>query len=250
MGNSPGLGIALSRTSSAGSYVSLNRAYSDPLDSRYELREGETIDAVGIAGRPIYIIRGPDGRPTGVRKIAVTVNDRPGYFSATQQEANMYEQIRNENPDDWSAHLLPYREKHGNRSTVIIDFDWVDGMDVGAYLEANPRAATIVFDKIAQQLRWLTEKGYIHGDIKTGNFFRTVDGRILILDLGLTQKRINVISARNEKNAFIDMIRPFVKQKVVQRLEEQPLTLALADFYLMAARRIRKSVRTTRTNRP
>jgi serine/threonine protein kinase len=201
----------------------------------------ETIDAEGIAGRPIFIIRGPDGQPTGVRKVARGSDDRPGYFDATRNEARIYKQIIAENPESWRDHLLPYRNSAANSASVIIDFDWVDGVDVRSYLADHPQDASAVFDHVARQLRWLAEKGYAHGDIDAGNFFRTADGRILILDLGLAHKRI--VGAQKEKNDFIHMIRPYIKPKVGLYLDSKPLTTPLVDFFLSASRQIRKSTR-------
>lgn len=211
------------------------------------LGAGETIDEVGIAGRPIFIIRGPDGQPTGVRKIARGSDNRPGYFEATRNEARTYKQIIAENPEEWRNHVLPYRNSDMNSASVIIDFDWVDGTDVRTYLADHPQDATVVFDHVARQLRWLAEKGYAHGDIDAGNFFRTADGRILVLDLGLAHKRI--VGAQKEKSDFLHMIRPYIKPKVGSYLNSKPLTMPLADFFLSASRQIRNSTRTTRSQK-
>ena len=201
----------------------------------------ETIDAEGIAGRPIFIIRGPDGQPTGVRKVARGSDDRPGYFDATRNEARIYKQIIAENPMTWRDHLLPYRNSVANSASVIIDFDWVDGVDVRSYLADHPQDASAVFDHVARQLRWLAEKGYAHGDIDAGNFFRTTDGRILVLDLGLAHKRL--VGAQKEKNDFVHMIRPYIKPNVSVYLDSKPLTTPLVDFFLSASRQIRKITR-------
>ena len=248
LGSSPGLAIALSRTSSAGSYMQ-GRPMSEPLQKGHMLGEGEIIDEVGIAGRTIYIIRGPDGQPTGVRKIAYHTDDRPGHFAVTQNEARIYNQIIAENPEEWRDHLIPYRNSAANSVSVIIDFDWVDGADIRSYLAENPQDATTVFYHVARQLRWLAEKGYVHGDIDLGNFFRTTDGRILILDLGLSHKRLTVQLAHREKAAFMHIIRPFVKQNLIFYLDSKPFTMPLADFYLSASRKLRKSTRATRKAR-
>jgi len=175
----PGIGITLAKHSSSGSRYSSEHIAPAAPDG---LRAGEVLDTEGIAGKPIFIIRGASGAPTGVRKIAHSDDPLKGHFSATQNEAKMYTHFTS--IPHWREHILPFRRAEIKDDIVVIDFDWVEGEDVEKYLAAHPEDSLPIIRQIIMQLRWLAQHGYVHGDVKLDNFYRTADGRILLFDFG------------------------------------------------------------------
>ena len=170
------------------------------------LQPGEVIDREGIAGRSIFIIRNAAGLPVGVRKIAMENDPLPGHFTATQVEARTYRHLTT--IPGWREHILPFRDEKSTGDTVTIDFDWLDGEDVQKYLEKYPDDFLPIMRQILIQLRWLAQQGFIHGDIKLDNFYRTADGRILLFDFGRAG-RVAFASVMSELMAVARIISPY-----------------------------------------
>jgi len=201
-----GLGITLAARSSSGSRHSSEKvAVAAPVKG-LRLQPGEILDKEGIAGRSIFIIRNADGLPVGVRKIAMENDPLPGHFTATQVEARIYRHLTT--IPGWREHILPFRDEKSTGDTVTIDFDWLDGEDVQKYLEKYPDDYLPVMRQILMQLRWLAQQGYIHGDIKLDNFYRTADGRILLFDFGRAG-RVAFASVMSELMAVARIISPY-----------------------------------------
>ena len=248
--NHGGLALALSqsssgRRSSSGARASNRR--SEPFASVYGLREGETLDDVGIAERTIYTIRGADGTITGVRKIALVTDDRAGHFHATRNEAMTYAALTE--LADWRSYVIPYRGHVMNSQSVMIDFDWVDGSDLKHRLSVDPANALRYLDHAARALRWLALHGYFHGDIRADNFYCTDDGRILLLDFGRTTQHTTRLIMIAERRAFMALIAPFAPSATMQLLSEYPIARPLAEFYLVASRLLRRAGRGPRLTR-
>ena len=199
-----GLGITLAARSSSGSRHSSEKAAVPVKVLR--LQPGEVIDKEGIAGRSIFIIRNADGLPVGVRKIAMENDPLPGHFTATQVEARTYRHLTT--IPGWREHILPFRDEKSTGDTVTIDFDWLDGEDVQKYLEKYPDDFLPIMRQILIQLRWLAQQGFIHGDIKLDNFYRTADGRILLFDFGRAG-RVAFASVMSELMAVARIISPY-----------------------------------------
>jgi serine/threonine protein kinase len=258
----PNIGLTLADRTSSGS-----RRSSEYGHTRKGLRPGEKLDTEGIAGRPIFIIRDATGTPVAVRKVAHETDTLPGHFAATQNEAVIYRQLSTTH--SWRDHILPYRNAVVSDDTVIIDFDWIEGEDVERYLTAHPDQAVSVIRQVIMQLRWLAQQGYIHGDVKLDNFYRTADGRILLLDFGRAW-RITYGNMITETGAVSRIVRPYYPEvaewlvhgkAVEEHAHIAPLKDKLAEIYLktvsmlvpkQAGRRSsnsRKSRKSTSSNR-
>ncbi len=256
----PNIGITLAERTSSGS-----RRSSEYGHTRKGLRPGESLDTEGIAGRPIFIIRDAAGNPVAVRKIAHETDPLPGHFAATQNEATVYRKLSTVH--GWRDHILPYRNAVVSDDTVTIDFDWMEGEDVEHYLAAHPEQAVSVIRQVVMQLRWLAQQGYIHGDIKLDNFYRAVDGRILLLDFGRAW-RITYGNMFTEAGAVSRIIRPYSPElaewllhgkAVEEHAHIAPLKDKLAEIYLKTVSMLvpnkhrssnsRKSRKSTSSNR-
>ncbi len=236
----PGIGITLAKHSSSGSrHSSEHIAEAAPKP----LRPGEVLDTEGIDGKPIFIIRNAAGEPVGVRKIAHITDTLKGHFAATQNEAIMYTHFSTF--PHWREHILPFRSADIKEDIVIIDFDWVEGEDVEKYLAANPGDFLPVMRQILIQLRWLAQHGYIHGDIKLDNFYRTADGRILLFDFGRAG-RVAFASTMSEVTAVARIIRPhnaelanwLLLSAVDEHTHIAPFKDKLAEIYLKTVSRL------------
>ena len=205
----------------------------------FALSEGKMIERAGDEVS-IFFIKGANGRRIGVRKVVKITNGREGQFEATKKEASVYERLTK--LPDWRDHLIPYISSKKSRATVMIDFDYIEGSDVLRYIHVHPEEARELLKKVAQQLKWLAENGYSHGDIKLDNFFRTTDGRVLMLDLG-TVARLDAggarASARTDKAAFIFMVRDMLDVSSLDTrniLYDEPEKLP--EFYEMVVKMI------------
>lgn len=244
-----GLALALSQSSSGrrSSSAHASNRRSEPFPSVYGLREGEALDDVGIADRTIYTIRAVDGTITGVRKIALVSDDRPGHFHATRNEAMTYAAL-SEFPD-WRSYVIPYRGHIMNSQSVMIDFDWVDGSDLKHRLSVDPANALHYLDHAARALRWLALHGYFHGDIKADNLYCTDSGKVLLLDFGRTTQHTTRLIMIAERRAFMTLIGPFAPSATMQLLNDYSIERPLADFYLLASRQLRRAARGPRLTR-
>jgi serine/threonine protein kinase len=232
-----GLGLALSATGSEP------RAGSEELTHRTNVPAGQTVDDVGIAGRTVYLIRDATGTPTGVRKFVSAADERPGAFDAARRELRFYESLR-ETTADWQEHVLPFRGGVIHPSGVIIDFDWIDGSTVADFAAvASRREIRRVLDIATRQLRWFATAGFIHGDIKADNLYRTVDGRVLLFDFDKARKGLFPAQIMNERRKFLEMIGPYVSSRTRERLEAKGFAGPQDEFYLLASRMIRREGR-------
>lgn len=244
-----GLALALSDTGSARTNSgrrSSNRA-SEPYAQGYGLRAGESIDMEKIAGRTIYTIQNADGEIVGVRKISTPMEDRPGQYDATRNEATVYGELSKF--PGWGDYIIPYRGHFMNSQSVIIDFDWVDGSDLAHRLTVNPQNTLQYLDRVARGLRWLAMHGYCHGDINPGNFYTTDDGRVLMLDFGRTNRHMTRPAIMRERRAFLDLIRAYVPSALIRFLSEYPMGQPLESFFLVASRVLRRAARGPRVTR-
>ena len=237
-----GIALALSRSSSAAGGRS-----SSELDRISHLPDGTVIDEEGINGRSVYIIRdATTGEPVGVRKIASAATAGRAY-DAAREEARIYGEIKAAAPDDWADHILPHRNTISKRQTIIMDFDWVPGSDLLHWINAGATHKDILsaLDHAARKLRWLALAGWTHGDIKADNFYITTDGHVLLFDFDRARRRTPA-SALKDRGDFRAMITPYASAKTMERLDTLPTMYSLPDFYVLAARLLRREARPPR----
>lgn len=248
-----GFSLALAARSSGSSRRSSEVA-EETVGPDFNLRKGEQLDKDGIDGKPVYIIRNAAGAPVGVRKIATSLDERKGQFSATQNEATVYRNLVTIH--GWRDHILPIRSEHVTDDLVVLDFDWVEGNDLKTYLAEHPSEMIPVLRQAILQLRWFTLHGYSHGDVRLDNFYRKTDGTVLLFDFGRT-RRVNFMDGMKDVMTLAPLVQPFNTQiaswlthEAMTDPPDRPVKERIADIYLrvVSALRQKSSSNSSRRN--
>jgi hypothetical protein len=111
----------------------------------------------------------------------------------TKREIAVYQRLQGISGTE--QYIMPYIgstniSKMNQVESLFLNMGYLGGSDIIDYLKKNPglplekRKKLII--KIAEALRWYSDQGFLHGDIKFDNLFRETNGNIRLIDLGLT----------------------------------------------------------------
>jgi len=139
--------------------------------------------------RNVFHLMSPEGDVVGVRKMAFNGNLT---FNAAHNELSVYKTLLERvGRDALFEHVVKFKMSNSpDKSTLIMDFDWVDGCILGEKLLRSTKLEKLtLFRKCAEVLIWLWDQGFTHGDIKSDNFWVSKDNKVLLLDFGKSKER-------------------------------------------------------------
>ena len=186
-------------------YSSANSFYT-----KEKLNKGNTIKRRNLNYRSrIYNIYNNSGAHKRIRKVAnysdeEANNDKKGIFEETVDEINNYE-VLYELPSSESLLMPLVHSSQKNQKPfkyAFLNFQPIPGDTLEDTIKAGFPVEKIPFllHNVLNSLRWLVSNGYIHGDIKTDNFFVESNGNVRLLDLGqlATLRYADSISLKDE----------------------------------------------------
>lgn len=145
----------------------------------YKIRDGLRQDRVGI----VFLAADTrSGRPVAVKVLPADRTADPTILSAFRGELRRAAQVDHANV----ARILDYGIHNGTHYVVS---EYVPGptLDkVAAKTQLDPNAAARHVARVAVVLRHAHARGLFHRDIKPANIALTADGRVKLIDLGLT----------------------------------------------------------------
>lgn len=105
--------------------------------------------------------------------------DRSGLFAGFVREVKLLHKVLHENVVRvFNYYLYP------DRMTGYILMEYVDGVDIEDYLEANPHKTNDLFLQAVTGFAYLERVGILHRDIRPANLMVRADGMLKIIDLG------------------------------------------------------------------
>lgn len=139
-------------------------------------------------------------------------------------------------------YLFPFISSGHNLRYSYLNLGYVEGEDLYSYLNKNIGNTKVFIEAmrgVTKALLWLLNNKYIHGDINSGNFYRTKDGQYKLIDLGMTRQitgDISIFKKEFEKlNVMLNSFKEGFAEGVsrlppVPELGDDP-EQALRDFY-------------------
>ena len=85
--------------------------------------------------------------------------------------------------------LVTLHELVGDGDAWFFTMELLDGVDLLAYLRANPARLRAALGALVDGLSALHDAGLVHRDVKPSNVLVTGDDRVVLLDFGLIQRR-------------------------------------------------------------
>ena len=98
--------------------------------------------------------------------------------------------------------------------------DFIDGNESRKYVRANPKILISIIESISGILRYLhafPNGGFAHLDIKPSNFVVTLDGRVMMIDLGTCKRLIET-----KESTIVACTRSFAHPELIRKLTADP----------------------------
>jgi serine/threonine protein kinase len=161
-------------------------------------------------------------------------------YEHTKQERQIYARLIGE--PGAADYIMPYLRGNENANSAYINFAWKDGMDMIDYLNTHPQITRAqrhsIIHSIADSLRWLASKGFIHRDIKFDNlYWDNTNRRILLLDFGMAKP----IDSMNKEDLLAEVFN--FMRKIVEplRVETEEVYAAYRVAIETIVRHMRRS---------
>lgn len=189
--------------------------------------------------------------PTAIRKAGLKDSE---IGREIRNEIMIYKTLQHEHGKD-VPYIVPFQDSSFNKeqektspsSYIYFNMNRLNGANLIRYSRTMPSSEKYsIAIHAAKALQWLADQGFTHGDIKMDNIFRSTDGSIRLIDLGLSQtfrkeriKMFDGIVPRADKWSAIRDTDAFVKN-ILDKMD-LPLPKNLRDGRLYIEDTLRKT---------
>jgi serine/threonine protein kinase len=173
----------------------IRATYTSPLENEEPIFKGvlkgdETLQRI-VFGEGnmhqsfVYFVM-KDATVKKIRKIVVNTRETEAAFDGAGNEITIYNALKKK--EGWKKYILPFEGSVRGPKTVVLDFDYIPGMDMVEYVnQIKPSRAKLkeLFEQAKAALKFCHSHNVLHGDIKPDNFYVSADGEhCYIFDFG------------------------------------------------------------------
>jgi serine/threonine protein kinase len=121
-----------------------------------------------------------------IRKVVVNTRETEAAYDGAGNEITIYNALKKK--EGWKQYILPFEKSERESKTVVLEFDYVPGMDMLEYVTQMKPSRAKKEELLAQArkaLEFCHRHNVLHGDIKPDNFYVSADGNhCFLFDFG------------------------------------------------------------------
>jgi serine/threonine protein kinase len=180
--------LELRRAQAAARSSSLMTAATAPNIGGYQVLSALSDNGYTQVLKAIHV---ESGRKAVLKVLPAALSQSSQWLERFRREMNLVSNLAHPN-------IIEVYECGSSDNLPYIAFEYLDGMNVSLRLEREgnfpEKVAWMISREVARGLSFIEERGVLHRDIKPDNILCGLDGRVKIIDLGLSKSLLDATS--------------------------------------------------------